>query len=81
MGAVIRLAYDMGAVFDDWDELFQEDIWLAAFAQAHLDPLDFSHRRRDDDELLPWQHIRTYRDVDYLSRQRDEARRLISERP
>ena len=81
MGTVIRLAYDMGAVFDDWDELFQEDIWLAAFAQAHLDPLDFSHRRRDDDELLPWQHIRTYRDVDYLSRQRDEARRLISERP
>lgn len=80
MGAVIRNAYDLGAVFDDWDEHFREDIWLEAFSRAHLDPLDFSHRRRDNDELLPWQHIRTFRPVEYLAEVRDRARRLIAER-
>lgn len=80
MGTVIRTAYDLGAVFDDWDEHFQEDIWLEAFSRAHLDPLDFSHRRRDHDEMLPWQHIHTFRSTDYLLQQHDHARRLISER-
>ena len=80
VGAVIRIAYDMGAVFDDWDEHFCEDYWIEAFSQAHLDPLDFSHRRRNDDEILPWNHVRTFRTTDYLAHQRDQARQLIAVR-
>ena len=79
-GAVILHAYDLGAIFDDWDEHFKEEHWLEAFSRAHLKALDFSHRRRDDDEMLPWQHIRTFRSADYLIHQRDEARRLIAQR-
>ncbi len=81
MGSVILNAYDLGAIFDDWDEHFKEDLWTEAFHRAHLDPLDFSHRRRDDDEMLPWHHIRTFRAPEYLSKLRDEARRLIALRP
>ncbi len=57
MGAVIAAAWRRGARFDAWQEHFSAQIWQQAFEQAGLDPDFYSHRNREPDELLPWDHI------------------------
>ena len=33
------------------------DLWLQAFDETGIAPADYAHRRRDEDEWLPWDHI------------------------
>ncbi|MBW2736658.1 MAG: TIGR03960 family B12-binding radical SAM protein, partial [Deltaproteobacteria bacterium] len=54
---VIETAYALGVRFDAWQEHFRPDLWQQAFAQHGLDPHDYSHRQRELDETLPWDHI------------------------
>ena len=39
---------------------------MQAFADCGLDPFSYSHRARDLDEILPWQHISSGVRIDYL---------------
>jgi radical SAM family uncharacterized protein len=57
LGKVIYRAWQMGAVFDAWDELFKYELWQKAFDEAGLDIKFFALRERSQDELLPWAHI------------------------
>jgi len=54
---VIETAWRNGCRFDGWDELFQFDVWLAAFDACGLDPAFYANRRREYDEILPWDHM------------------------
>jgi radical SAM family uncharacterized protein len=57
MGKVIYRAWQLGAVFDAWDELFKYELWQKAFADTGLDIKFYAQRERAQDELLPWAHI------------------------
>lgn len=56
LAAVLERAVDLGCRFDGWREHFSLDRWLQAFAACGIDP-DWYLRRRDRDELLPWDHL------------------------
>ncbi len=56
LGAVLRRAWELGCRFDGWGDRFDEAAWLTAFEETGIDP-EFYHRRRDPDEVLPWDHL------------------------
>ena len=56
-GEALVAAYEAGARLDGWQEHFDEDAWYGAFDQAGLEPAFYNQRRRDNDEVFPWDHI------------------------
>ena len=69
LGKVIHRAWQLGSTFDSWDEHFQFENWLQAFADSGLDPGFYAHRHRSPDEVLPWAHIDTGVSIDFLKRE------------
>lgn len=57
LAKVIELAWRKGCKFDSWDDQFKYDKWMEAFEEAGLDPKFYANRRRDFDEILPWDHL------------------------
>lgn len=54
---VIESAWKKGCKFDGWDEFFLFDKWTEAFTECGVDPSFYSNRRRDFNEILPWDHL------------------------
>lgn len=54
---VIYDAYKKGCMFDAWSEFFDAAKWDEAFKENDIDPLFYTHRKRDISELLPWDFI------------------------
>lgn len=76
---VIKRAWELGCRFDAWQDCFRFDLWQQAFTDCGIDPLTYSHRPRELDEILPWQHLGSgieldYMKQDYLMSQRGETR-------
>ncbi len=57
LGKVIYRAWELGSVFDSWNEHFKYENWLRAFEEAGLEIGFYAQRERSPDELLPWGHI------------------------
>lgn len=57
LSKVLELAWKKGCKFDSWDDHFDFDKWMEAFDEAGLDPSFYANRRRDFDEILPWDHL------------------------
>ena len=57
LSKVIELAWKKGCKFDSWDDQFKYDKWMEAFEEVGLDPKFYANRRRDFDEILPWDHL------------------------
>ncbi|GAB3453000.1 TIGR03960 family B12-binding radical SAM protein [Streptomonospora sediminis] len=61
VGRVIEAAWRAGGRFDGWSEHFSYERWSAAAAEALAgEPVDldwFTVRERDQDEVLPWDHL------------------------
>jgi len=56
-GEAIYRAWQLGCKFDAWQETFRHDLWVQAFENSGLDPYFYSHRERELNEVLPWDHI------------------------
>ena len=65
LSRVIEGAWKRGARLDAWTEHFDLHIWQESAAAAHMD-LDRYLRHRDFAEVLPWQHLDTGVDMDFL---------------
>ncbi len=63
---VIKRAWELGCRFDAWQDCFAFEKWLQAYTECGLDPLTYSHRPRELDETLPWQHLGSGIELDYL---------------
>ena len=50
-------AWQLGCKFDGWGEHFKYDIWMKAFEECGIDPYFYVTRRREYDEILPWDHV------------------------
>ncbi len=70
VGRVIERVWREGGRFDGWSEHFRYDRWVAA-AEAELTPLGvslewFTTRERGRDEVLPWDHLDSGLDKEWL---------------
>jgi radical SAM family uncharacterized protein len=50
-------AWELGCRFDGWGEHFKYDVWMRALEECGIDPYFYATRRREYDEILPWDHI------------------------
>ena len=73
-GKAIYLAWQRGCKFDGWDQLFNYDTWMQAFADCGLDPEFYASRQRPLDEVFPWDHIGCGTDKRHLIREWQRSR-------
>ncbi|MDU4961926.1 MAG: TIGR03960 family B12-binding radical SAM protein [Sporomusaceae bacterium] len=66
LSEVLVQAWKNGARFDGWSEHFKFAVWMDAFAAAGIDPHFYANRRRETDEVLPWDHLYAGVDKRYL---------------
>ncbi len=57
VGRVLLHLFRNGSRFDAWDEHFKRERWDAALAAEGIDPEFLLHRPRDEQEVLPWDHL------------------------
>lgn len=57
LSKVIYKAWQSGCKFDSWGEYFDNEKWQAAFKQCDVNSDFYAHRRREYDEINPWDHI------------------------
>ena len=57
LGKAIYNAWKMGCKFDSWDECFDFEKWKQAIADAGLTIEFYANRVREENEILPWDHI------------------------
>jgi len=73
LGRLMELAWQAGARLDGWDEHFDLTRWQKAAELCGLD-LDNYLRARDMDETLPWQHLQTGVDQQFLQDELTKAK-------
>jgi radical SAM superfamily enzyme YgiQ (UPF0313 family) len=73
LGQVIHRAWELGSVFDAWDEHFKFENWQNAFENADLDIDFYARRQRSLDEILPWSHIDIGVTSDFLKKEYQRA--------
>ena len=70
VGAVIRRVWEYGGRFDGWREHFSYDRWMKAATEVWAEqPISvewFTVRERDYAEVLPWDHLDSGLDRDWL---------------
>ena len=54
---VIKKAYEKGCLFDSWTEGFKNELWMEAFAECGVDINFYTIRKRELDEVFPWDFI------------------------
>ncbi len=70
VGRVIEAVWRDGGVFDGWNEHFSYDRWVEC-CRTELEPLGvsldwYTTREREYDEVLPWDHLDSGLDRDWL---------------
>jgi radical SAM superfamily enzyme YgiQ (UPF0313 family) len=78
LAKAIALAVEDGAMFDAWDEYFDYDRWMRAFANAGVDPDFYTVRGFGTDEVLPWDIIDIGVTKRYLLSEREKAYKGIT---
>jgi radical SAM family uncharacterized protein len=66
VSAVIEAAWRDGARFDGWSEHFSYERWVAAAERVGVDIEWYTTRERSHDEVLPWDHLDSGLDKEWL---------------
>jgi len=66
VGAVVRRVWEDGGRFDGWSEHFSYERWMKAAADAGIDVDWYTTRERGHDEVLPWDHLDSGLDKEWL---------------
>lgn len=72
---VIERAYRNGCTFDSWDDKFNFDGWMSAFEECNVSPDFYTKRRREYDEILPWDHINSGISKSFLIKENEKAKK------
>ena len=78
VGEVIYTAWKKGCKFDGWDEYFDFEKWKEAFNECGVTPDFYAYRKREYDEIMPWEHIDLGISKKFLARQDQLAHKSIS---
>ncbi len=73
LGKVLLRAFEKGCILDGWSEHFKYDAWREAFEEVGVDPAFYAFRRREKDEILPWDHIDCGVTKEFLWREKEKA--------
>ncbi|MBB2913078.1 radical SAM family uncharacterized protein [Streptosporangium becharense] len=66
VGAVIRAVWEDGGRFDGWSEHFSYQRWMDAAEKAGVDVDWYTTREREENEVLPWDHLDAGLDREWL---------------
>ena len=66
---VLLEAYKLGCIYDSWGEHFRYDLWMQAFENTGIDVAFYNLRKRDLDEILPWDFINIGVSKEFLKRE------------
>ncbi len=72
LAPVLIRAVELGCRFDGWREHFSLERWLQAFADCAVEP-EWYLRRRELDEILPWDHLDCGVTREFLLSERENA--------
>ena len=70
---VLETVWRKGGHLDAWEEYFSLDRWLEAFDECGIDPAFYAYRRREKDEVMPWDMISSGVSRAYLWREYENA--------
>ncbi|MBI5048326.1 MAG: TIGR03960 family B12-binding radical SAM protein [Deltaproteobacteria bacterium] len=73
LSRVIMAAFEQGCRFDSWGDQFRFDIWQKAFKDADIEPEFYTYRRRDRNEVFPWDHLNTMIDKEFLYKEYEKS--------
>ena len=62
----VERAWRLGARFDGWHEVHTLDQWRQALDETGVSLAWYSHRERDEHEALPWDHLDSGLEKDWL---------------
>jgi radical SAM family uncharacterized protein/radical SAM-linked protein len=68
LSRVLKEARRLGCRFDGWGEHFQFDLWKRAFDSCGISMEFYANRRRALSEVLPWEHIDSGIEKEFLIR-------------
>ena len=79
LGRAIEAAWKSGCRFDSWTEKVAFDKWMDAFKACGIEPDWYSSRHIPLDEVLPWDHLHTGIEKEFLLKEykRAESGRTI----
>lgn len=73
LGEVLERAHYLGCKFDAWREHFNFETWQQAFNESGLNMEFYANRVRQEDEILPWDHISCGVKKEYLLEEKKKA--------
>lgn len=73
ISAALLRAYELGCVFDAWDEFFNVEKWNRAFRDTGIDTTFYTTRTRQKDEIFPWDFIDCGVTKDFLYREYERS--------
>lgn len=73
LGAVIETVWRDGGNLEGWSEHFAPTRWINAMEVAGLDIDFYVCRRREYDEVMPWEHLNYYVTKEFLARENKNA--------
>ena len=81
LGRVIETAFENGAFFDTWEEYFDYDRWMAAFAACGIASDFYNYRTMATDEVTPWDHLDVGVSHAHLVREYEKALKAQTTQP
>jgi radical SAM family uncharacterized protein len=66
VGKVIRAVWEAGGRFDGWSEHFSYERWMECASRVDVDVDWYTVRERDENEVLPWDHLDAGLDREWL---------------
>lgn len=77
VGKLIVRAWELGAKFDGWNDMFRYDLWMQAFEDTNLSKEFYANREMSYDEVLPWDHISIGVSKKFLISEAEKAKNAI----
>lgn len=78
ISAVIYDAWKSGCKFDSWDEYYNYNAWCEAFEKNGLDMNFYACRKREYDEVFPWDSFDYYVTKQFLIRENKTAHEAVT---
>jgi len=72
LAPVLMRAVELGCRFDGWGDHFSPEWWCQAFEECGIQP-EWYLRRRELDEILPWDHLDSGVTKEFLLKERELA--------
>lgn len=78
VSSVIYDAWKSGCKFDSWDEYYNYNAWCEAFGKNGLDMNFYACRKREYDEVFPWDSFDYYVTKQFLIRENKTAHEAVT---